>query len=178
MATPLPRPVDDSDLARAARAGDPSALGSMYERYGTALFNTCRHLTGSTADAEDLVHDLFVGLPEALQRYEERGHLGAWLKRVAVRMALMHLRSMEHRRHVSLERAATVATRRRSDERIDAHALEDAIAALPTTLRAVFVLNRIEGYSHDEVATLLGITAGASRVRLTRALEALRRSLA
>lgn len=176
-ATSAPRPVNDSDLIRAAKAGNPSALGALYERHGNALFNACRRLTGSEADSQDLVHDLFVGLPEALQRYEERGAFGAWLKRIAVRMALMHLRSVEHRRHVPLDQAAAVTTRRRSDDRMEAEDLERAIASLPIKLRMVFVLKRIEGYSHDEIATLLGITPGASRARLTRALDALRRAL-
>lgn len=169
--------VTQAELIRRARAGDPTALAALYDRHGDALFRACRRLTGSAADADDLVHDLFVGLPEALGRYEERGTFEAWLERVAVRLALMHLRSKRRRREVPLEAAAGTAARYRTDERIEGEDLDRALASLPDPLRAVFVLKQIEGYSHREIAKLLGITDGASRVRLNRALQALREAL-
>ena len=55
--------------------------------------------------------------------------------------------------------------------------VQRAVAALPESLRDVFILKQVEGYRHNEIATLLGITEGASRVRLTRAVDALRRAL-
>jgi RNA polymerase sigma factor (sigma-70 family) len=71
-----------------------------------ALFRLAYRLVGAREDAEDVVHDVFVGLPEALGRYEERGSFGGWLKRVTARVALMRLRSGKRRREVGLDSAA------------------------------------------------------------------------
>src|SRR5688500_14931734 len=98
-----PRPLDE--LVRSARAGESAGIGELYDRYAGPLFRTAYRLTGSAADAEDVVHDVFVGLPEALRRYEERGSFSAWLTRVTVRTTLMRARSGRRRRETSLDGA-------------------------------------------------------------------------
>jgi len=158
----------------ALRAGRPDALAALYREHGAALYRLAYRLTGSRHDAEDVVHDMFVGLPEALRRYEERGELAAWLKRVAARVALMRLRSRKRRREVGLDAAEP---RTDPPSGTDGIALQTAVDALPDRLRVVLVLKEIEGYSHAEIGDLLGISAVASRVRLNRALRRLRKAL-
>ncbi len=161
-------------LITAARAGSAEALGVLYTRFGASLYRLAYRLTGSPDDAEDVVHDVFVGLPEALRHYEERGTLAAWLKRVTARVALMRLRQRGRRREVALD-----ATLSAGDPSADEQhtALRAAVDALPHPLRCVLVLKEIEGYSHAEVGDLLGISAVASRVRLNRAMKRLRKVL-
>src|SRR2546422_10029922 len=163
-----------ASLIAEARAGGPERLAALYLEHGAALFRLAYRLVGAREDAEDVVHDVFVGLPEALRRYEERGSFDGWLKRVTARVALMRLRSGKRRREVALE--ATVPT---ADPPPDPEstALQTAVNALPDPLRVVIALKQIEGYSHREVAELLGISVGASRVRLARALRRLRKTL-
>jgi RNA polymerase sigma-70 factor, ECF subfamily len=158
----------------AARAGSPEALAALYREHGAALFRLAYRLTGTREDAEDVVHDVFVGLPEALGQYEERGNLVGWLNRVTARVALMRLRTRNRRREVALDTGGLGAAPPQDADRI---ALQAAVDALPDRLRAVLVLTEIEGYSHAEAAELLRISAGASRVRLTRALKRLRKAL-
>ena len=174
MALTSPRAATTAELADRARSGSPDALGELYEAFGTGLFRLAYRLTGSREDAEDTVHDLFVGLPEALARYEERGSLGGWLSRVTARIALVRLRSRKRRRET------TLGTHDRGiDSRplADAIALQTAVDALPEALRSVLVLKEIEGYSHAEVSDALGISVINSRVRLARALRCLRKAL-
>jgi RNA polymerase sigma-70 factor (ECF subfamily) len=163
-----------ASLIAEARAGSPDALSALYLEHGGALFRLAYRLVGTREDAEDVVHDVFVGLPEALQRYEERGRFAGWLKRATARVALMRLRSGKRRREVTLDDAAGHAQPPPASER---DGLEAAINTLPDHLRAVLVLKEIEGYGHAEIAELLGISEGASRVRLTRALKRLRHEL-
>ena len=99
-----------ASLIAEARAGSPN-LSALYLEHGAALFRLAYRLVGAREDAEDVVHDMFVGLPDALRRYEERGSFAAWLKRVTARMALMRLRSRKRRREVSLDDAAGRAAR-------------------------------------------------------------------
>ena len=154
-----------------ARRGNAAALGVLYEEHGGALLRLGTRICGSASDGEDLLHDLFVGLPELLSRYEDRGALGAWLRGVIARMAIARLRLA--RRRDALAPAATHEALVRSDP-WNAVDLERAIGALPESMRTVFVLRQIEGHTHDEIAALLGISSGASRVRYVRALEHLR----
>ncbi|PYP01133.1 MAG: hypothetical protein DMD57_14555 [Gemmatimonadetes bacterium] len=158
----------------AARTGDPEALASLYRTHGAVLYRLAYRLTGTPQDAEDVVHDVFVGLPEALGRYEERGSFASWLKRVTARVALMRLRARTRRREVGIEATLPTAAPPLDSASV---ALRAAVGALPDPLRAVLVLKEIEGYSHAEVGELLGISAGASRVRLNRAMRRLRKTL-
>ncbi len=155
-------------LIAEARAGSPDALSALYLEHGAALFRLAYRLVGAREDAEDVVHDVFVGLPEALRRYEERGSFAPWLKRVTARLALMRLRRSKRRREVALDNAAGQA---------EPPVTQAAVDTLPDLLRVVLVLKEIEGYGHAEIALLLGISEGASRVRLTRALKRLRNEL-
>lgn len=179
--TPTPNsPLDPAALARAARSGDAAALGGLYDAYADSLYRTAYRLSGNADDAQDIVHDCFVGLPQALRQYDERGNLAAWLRRVVVRLVLMRRRGDDRRREDSLDATPSpaLASASRTDARAELDDVRRVIDALPIALRDVFVLKQIEGYSHEEIAQILGISAGASRVRLTRALDALGRALA
>ena len=164
-----------SDLLHRARAGEPDAISSIYDLYGAAMFRVAFRLTASWADAQDVVQDVFVALPRALGSYEGRGEFEAWLVRLTSRTALMELRRRKRRREVPLfERFAGRSATTRSVDRI---ALDRAIALLPEEQREVFVLKLVEGFSHEEIAELLGISNGASRARLFRAVKNLKQLL-
>ena len=164
-----------AELIRQTAAGDPEGIAGLYRLYAAALFRLAGRLTGSRHDAEDIVHDLFLGLPEAIKSFGNRGSFDGWLKRVATRMVLMRIRSARRRRESTLDESQLFASERLAAE--DQSELERHIAALPTALRAVVVLRQIEGYSHEEVGALLGISSGASRVRFNRAVQRLRRQM-
>jgi RNA polymerase sigma-70 factor (ECF subfamily) len=168
---------DDSILVATIRAGDPAGLGALYDRYASAMLRVAWRLCASMSDAEDVVHDVFVRLPELLQRYEHRTSLKGWLLTVTARAALMHLRRTTRRREDSLDSARHHLAPDASHASADQHDIERQVAQLPGTLRAVVVLRLIEGFTHDEIAALLGITVGASRVRLSRALDLLRTTM-
>jgi RNA polymerase sigma-70 factor (ECF subfamily) len=136
------------------------------------------NLLRSRSDAEDVLHDVFLGLPEALRKYEESGRFDAWLRTVAARAALTRMRTSARRKEDRIDDASAVpdSTRtRQSHERIEERvAIGDAMDRLPDSLRTVFVLKVIEGYSHSEISKLLSISEGASEVRLVRAMKELR----
>jgi RNA polymerase sigma-70 factor (ECF subfamily) len=180
MAMALPRPYEkpedspDARLVAEPARGSPDALAALYSRYAKELLALAYRLLQSRQDAEDVVHDVFVGLPEALRRYEERGSLGPWLRKITARVALMRLREQRARPVVELdERRARAST----DGPETALTIEQALRALSPNLRAVLVLKEIEGFTHAEIATMLDISVGASEVRLHRALIAMRATL-
>lgn len=150
-------PLDD--LLRRVRDREPRSLHTLMEAYGRHVYNIALRITGSAADADDLVQEVFLDLPEALFGFD--GHdFQAWLTRLATRRAYRHGRPDDPEPTIEAD-----GVRR--------HELESAIAGLENDERIVFVLKEVEGLSHDEVALALGISAGLSRVRLHRARKAL-----
>jgi RNA polymerase sigma-70 factor (ECF subfamily) len=171
--------LDDAALVGRLRAGDLDALDALFHRHARALLGVAYRLTGNSAEAEDVVQDLFVGLPVALRRYAEQGTLAAWLRTVTVRLALDLMRRRERRREVSLDSTVerTTGDSRAAGAMEVRWELERALALLPDALRVVFMLKEVEGYSHAEIGRLLGIRTGTSEVRLHRATRALREAL-
>ncbi len=157
-------------LDRVAR-GDLGALAELYESHSQAAYRLALRITGSTPDAQDVVQDLFIALPEALTSFRGDGSFRSWFRSCAARQALMHLRTRRRRREVELHPEWMVGSHGPGIERIE---LESALAQLPESLRVVVVLREIEGFLHEDIAEMLGITVAASRMRLMRARSRLR----
>ncbi|MCA2985794.1 RNA polymerase sigma factor [Gemmatimonas sp.] len=181
MIAPRAPALGDPDTATgglaALRAGQPDAIALCYEAHASGLLALAYRLTGSRDDAEDIVHDVFVGLPQALRNYEERGQFGAWLKRITARTALMQQRRARNRRETptDVNLIPSVGDADDDAQRTSVRTrVADALNRLSPPLRAVFVLKMVEGRTHAEIATLLGISTGTSEVRLSRAVAQLR----
>lgn len=167
----------DSLLLEQVKTGSTEALGALYQRHAETVFRVASRITGSREDAEDVLQDVFLGLPLALERYQERGSFEPWLKRVAVRTALMKVRARGRKREAPLEVLETAPAPGTGHHPVDRITLRRILGEMPDTLRAVFVLKEVEGYSHAEIAGLLGITSGASAMRLLRAWTLLREAV-
>jgi RNA polymerase sigma-70 factor, ECF subfamily len=166
-------PPDEGELVARIGSGHPEALSAAYHTYAAGLLRLATRLMGSASDAEDVVQDLFVGLPEALGGYKERGHFLPWLKRGLVRLTLTRLRKRRNRRETDLKFAGGVV-----DRSVGAAAgLARALDQLTQEQRTIVVLKAIEGYSHNEIADLLRIRRNTSEVRYHRALLRLRELL-
>ena len=156
---------------------DERAFASLYDRHTPALYRLALRLTGgSAADAEDITHDAWVRAVERLATFEWRAALRTWLSAFVIRCA--HERDRVASRNVQpladLGPGTDDAALRGSYERLD---LERAIAGLADGFRQVFVLHDVQGYTHEEIADLLGIEPGTSKSQLFRARRALRRAL-
>jgi RNA polymerase sigma-70 factor (ECF subfamily) len=176
-AVPAPGPPETRLDLDAVRRGEAAALGEVYRRHAGGLLVMLRGLLASEADAEDVLHDVFLGLPGALRRYEERDAFGGWLRRVAARVALERLRTGRRRGEVGLAEVAALASRGEAEALPDRLLVEAALAALPDTLRVVVVLRELEGWSHRDIARFLGLREGAVMTRHSRAMARLRTAL-
>ena len=148
-------------------------LEQLFREHAADIHRLAYRITGSASDADDIVQDLFVGLPEALRSFRGSGSLQGWLRRIAARMALARLR-----RKPSTELPDDLAAASLDEDApFQRAAINLALATLPDSLRVVFMLREVEGYSHADIAQLLGITAASSEVRLHRAKKQLRNQL-
>jgi RNA polymerase sigma factor (sigma-70 family) len=157
--------------------GEPEALREVYERYADDVYRIALRLTGSSADAYDVTHDVFLGLPEAIQRYDPERGFSPWLRGVAVRTAQMSIRTIGRRREVDVSSLAGRADGSSRDVLVSRLTLERALDQLSPALRSVIVLRELEGLPYVEIADLLGITESAVAVRLHRARRRLREIL-
>lgn len=165
---------EETRLARKVAAGDREALGHLYERYSDSLFAVGYRLTHSTADARDILHTVFLHLPDTLRTFGHKGTLGAWLRSVTVRAALTHMRAERCRGEVLISDDVVAG---RPPRMLDSIALERALDSLPEDLRTLVILKELEGYSHKEISEHLGVSDTTSQRRLARARRMLRVAL-
>jgi len=150
------------------RSSDTSALGELFAEHGDMVFRAALRLTGNRADAEDVTQEVFVRLAGAIRGFTgSAAHFPGWLRRVAVRQALMHLRGGRRRREVSVDSVSSLTMT--ADAALERLSIESALAQLSDDQRTVFLLKEVEGYAHAEIAELLGISTANSEVRLHRA---------
>lgn len=171
---PLSRgPAVPTDVAL-AQTGDGRAFERVYREHVTRVHTLVRRMVPDE-DAEELTQDVFVQAWRKLGSFRGESAFGTWLHRVAVNLMLERRAALgTRRRRYEDDDAglATLAARRETPE--VAMDMERAIAVLPEGARQVFVLHDVEGYRHEEIGAMLGITAGTSKSQLHRARMALR----
>ncbi len=168
-------------VARAA-SGDRHAFEHVYRTHLNHVFSLCVRMTGDRTRAEELTQDVFVRAWEKLPLFRGESAFSTWLHRLAVNVVL------NERRVDGRERSRTLSTDEDDEgsspiaattqpmyaEKMD---LERAIATLPRGARRVFVLHDVEGFTHEEIGTMLGVTAGGCKAQLHRARLLLREAL-
>ena len=161
---------DAADAARAAK-GDVRAFERLHRRNAERVHVLARRFLGPT-DADDATQDVFVRAWEKLALFRGESTFATWLHRLAVNVLLRRAEVARAARRREVDVDEGLASRAAaSDAAMDVHA---ALARLEDGLREVVVLHDMEGYAHDEIAHVLGITVGASRMRLHRARTVLR----
>lgn len=175
-------PVDEALLA-ACRRGESAAQHRLYQRLAYGLLGVCLRYCPSRADAEDALQNTFVKIFTRLDQYRGQGPFEAWARRIAVTTSL-HALEQHRLRHpapaASLDELAGAlpAAEPSALDQLDAADLLALLATLPPGYRAVLNLYAVEGYSHQEIAQLLGIAEGTSKSQLARARRLLETRLA
>lgn len=172
-----PAAAERDEAARAA-AGDTAAFERLYRSHVGRIHALAARML-SAEEAPEATQDVFVRAWQRLETFRGEAQFGTWLHRVAVNVILTRRAAHGTRRSRFVEGDEVLETlparTGRSDLGMD---FESALAALPGGARQVFVLHDIEGYRHEEIATLLGVTTGTTKAQLHRARMLLRRRLA
>jgi RNA polymerase sigma-70 factor (ECF subfamily) len=166
--------TDDLALVeRFLRGRGEDAFRALYRAHTPALYALALRLTGGDrGEAEDLVQESWVRALTALRTFRAQSALRSWLCGVLVNVRRGRIRA--DWRVVDAPEVEPLEHTTRRDDAID---LERAIAALPDGARDVFVLHDVHGYTHREIAELMGIVEGTSKSQLNRARSLLRSSL-
>jgi RNA polymerase sigma-70 factor (ECF subfamily) len=181
--------LDEMACLEAIQRGDPRCLGPFFDAWGDRLYGLALRLLRDPAAAEDVVQESFVKLIANAEKLEGRARLATWLYRVVYNASIDRLREQkrlvpvpEENDEAAVPMPALLVDFSLSPEELlrDAQtreALEEAIGALPPTLRAAFLLRDVEGLTTAQAAEALGITEANLKVRLHRARLALRERL-
>ena len=178
---------DQADILARAQAGDHQAFAQLYSIHKKHLFSLCLRMVGSVAEAEDLTQEAFLQFHRKINTFRAESSLSTWLHRLTINVVLMHLRKKGLQLN-SLDEMMQPTSDQRPGRSfgardltlsgaIDRLALQRAIKDLPAGYRLVFVLHDIEGFDHNEIASLLDCSVGNSKSQLHKARLKLRQSL-
>lgn len=179
-------PTADETLAR-AQAGDGAAFAQLYALHKRRVYSLCLRMVGNVAEAEDLTQEAFLQLHRKIATFRGDSAFSTWLHRLTVNVVLMHLRR-KGLNLISLDEAMDPSPESgpmrsfgaqdlRLTGSIDRMVLEKAIADLPAGYRLIFMLHDIDGYEHNEIATMLDCSIGNSKSQLHKARMKLREAL-
>ncbi|MBQ8021237.1 MAG: sigma-70 family RNA polymerase sigma factor [Bacteroidales bacterium] len=155
----------------ACKRGDRTAQKRLYDSLSAKMFAICLRYMGQRDEAEDILQEGFITLFSKLSSYNGEGSFEGWARKIFVNTALMSLRKKDAlKMSEDLESAWNVSSEGVTQlQSAGYHELLKLIAGLPAGYRTVFNLSVVEGYSHKEIAQMLGITEATSRSQLQRA---------
>jgi len=171
-----------ADLIEASRQGDRLAQARLYQLYHRAMYNICTRMLGDPVAAEDALQEAFVNAFRKLHLFEGRSTFGAWLKRIVINKCLSHLNRKQYYTEPIDERVMEYP----DDDDGSSNGIEldlvpekvhAAIKTLPEGCRVVFTLYQLEGYDHQEIAQILGVSVSTSKSQFHRAKKLLRERL-
>lgn len=164
----------DLELAGRIKSGDAAAFEALYQQHATRLYNLASRMSGAAGEAEDLLQDIFLLAYRKVGSYRGESSLGTWLYRLAMNHCLDVLRNRQTRMgqvtdSMDEPAAAPVAAPAPVLSTVSRIDLERAIVALPPACRAAFLLHDVEGFGHQEVAEILGVSEGTSKSQVHKA---------
>ena len=161
-------------LLRGVKKREPAATARLYDLLARPIHGLATRILGDAEAAADVTHDTFMTVVEKVGAVRSDAAFGGWVRQIAVNECLARLRSPWHKRRV--EGVETEL----SDGSLDAgrlngwRDLEQALSALPADTRFVVWMHEVEGYTHQELATLLDKSVSYSKSQLARGLDRLR----
>jgi RNA polymerase sigma-70 factor (ECF subfamily) len=171
--------VDEQELIARVRDGDPGAERQLYDLHVDRVYRLAYRMTGDEDLAKDYTQETFIRTFDRLDQFRGDAALGTWIRTIASTVVLNGLRKVKRfrQREVELDEGLEGGATRRSAEPDLKDKLERAIEDLPPKYRMVFVMHDVEGYTHDEIGTALGMPVGTSKAQLFRARARLREAL-
>ena len=165
------------EIIRDCQEGRPSARQYLYEKFSPVMFAICLRYSRDRTEAEDLLHEGFLKVFRSIGDFRGEGSLEGWMRRIMVNTALEQYRRKNYLYPVENLPEEEAGEAESPDMQLRSEDLQQMIRELPPRYRMVFNLYALEGYSHKEIAKMMGITTGTSKSNLSRAREILQRKV-
>jgi len=166
------------DLIDGCISGDQKAQFQIYKLYYKAMYNTSLRIVTDTMEAEDIMQEAFLSAFEKINTYSGTVSFGAWLKRIVVNRSLdvlnkkkLILEDIDSHGEIRDDSPEEIESKQNFENRLET--VKQAIEKLPDGYRVILSLYLIEGYDHDEIGEILGISSSTSRSQLSRAKQKL-----
>ena len=172
--------VTERELTERVRKGDEAAERALYDAHVDRVYWLAYRMSGRHDLAQDFTQDTFIRAFERMGDFRGEAAFGAWLRTIAMSVVLNGLRKVKRfdQREAVLDEGLMVASSAREADPDLKLRLASAIEALPEGCRITFLMHDVEGYTHEEIGSALGTTAGTSKAQLSRARAKLRIALA
>ncbi len=166
-------------LVERCREGDREAFYKIYKLYSKAMFNVGFRITGRDDDAEDVLQEAFISAFRNLDKYRSESSFGAWLKKIVINKAINVLKKRRTESLPENEDWDIPEEEYNTDYSVEltVDRVKKAMQHLPDGYRSVLSLYLLEGYDHQEISEIMGITESTSKSQLTRAKSKLRELL-
>ena len=168
------------DIVEECKQGNRRAQFELYQLYSQAMFNICLRMVRNEADAEDLLQNSFVDVFTKLDSFRFQSSVGAWIKRIVVNNCINFLKKRKlHFEEIdnTLALHAVPPAEEPPTTQLTVEAIEGALFRLPDGYRVVFSLYLLEGYDHQEIADILGVSVATSKSQYSRARKKIREIL-
>jgi len=171
--------MDDETLVRKCVSGNAEAQRKLFDRFSPLMLGVAMRYIKDKAHAEDVLQDGFIKVFKNLQKFENKGSLEGWIRRIVVNTALDQIRKNKKNQNDLHLDDSNFEIVQKSDAigMLEAEVLMDIIQQLPDGYRVVFNMFAIEGYSHKEIAAELKISESTSKSQYSRAKSVLRETL-
>ncbi|UCG27740.1 MAG: RNA polymerase sigma factor [Bacteroidales bacterium] len=158
------------DLIEACKRGNTRAQFKLYQLYSKAMYNICMRMMNTREDAEDMLQDSFTEAFRKLDSFRYEATFGAWLKRIVVNRCINELRR-RNSEFITINNIEIYETDDDifEDTDLDVHRIRQALERLPDGYRVIFSLYFLEGYDHQEISQIMGISESTSKTQLFRA---------
>lgn len=172
--------MHDQELIGRVLAGDPGAERALYEAHVDRVFRLVYRMAGDLDRARDYTQETFIRAFRKLEDFRGESALSTWIGSIAISITLNGLRKVRRamEREVELDHSLAAGRTTPEAEPDLKERLAQAIEELPEGYRAVFLMHDVEGYTHQEIGTMLGVHSGTSKAQLFRARARLRVALA
>ncbi len=171
------------DIVEACKRGDRKAQFELYKLYSKAMYNICMRMLNSAENAEDALQNSFVDVFSKLDSFRFESSIGAWIKRIVINNCINQIKKrrldfaeLNDNLHFVADENHT-STTAYSNEVLNVELIQKAIMQLPEGYRVVFSLYAMEGYDHEEIGEILGVTEATSKSQYSRAKAKLRQIL-
>ena len=162
--------IPDSDLIRGCMEGNRRMQEELYRRFSPRMYAVCLRYAGNAEEAEDILQEGFIKVFKKLDSFRSEGSFEGWVRRIFVNTAIEHFRRKRYLMPVTEKEENTIEGKYTSvlDE-LGAKDIMALIQDLSPGYRTVFNMYVVEGYTHKEIADMLGISEGTSKSQLSRA---------
>ena len=167
------------DIIDQCKQGRPKAQFQLYRLYYKAMYNTSLRIVGNAGEAEDVMQEAFLSAFRKINDYKGEVSFGSWLKKIVINRSLDFVRGQRFNFQVIDDqiRAIPDESSLTPEQPITIEELKQSIMNLPDKYRIVLSLNMLEGYDHEEIASILHISEATSRSQLYRARQKIKEQL-